>query len=785
MAGLWVADLRTEYEAPRLQTALEFLLRTLAFVPIVYLAGRGFVARGEPGLLLLGCGVAIWGTSGFVATLIVTRDVNLGMTISSLGTWFSALCHLAGMLLTVQSKRTIRATHLALIVCHALSLSVVGSVTLATLAGWLPVFFVHGQGGTVVQHVMLGSAIAIFVTAVLLLRETNRVSPSSFSYWYTCALLLITTALFGMLIQSSDYVATDWMCRATQYLSGIYMFIAALASVRDPGSPTTTHGQAIDEAHYRYGVSLAIVLATAAARLAFFPLEGSRTAVLTFYPAVVLSALYGGLGAGLLATALSAILVGVFWTEPVVRITIGPPADWLAFALYLLSGAMISCVTEAMHRARVRATVAETEVGFAAERLRAAEALAKSEAKLRAVFHALVEGVVFLNPKGEVEEANDAVQRLHGHTLQELTDPGLDPRARIIRPDGTPFPVEEQPALAALRTGAAVRDVEMGVPTSHGKIRWRLVNAQPVYDDRGKCFGAVASFFDITERKQAEEVLRDLNATLESQVAQRTAELERRARQLQKLTLELTRAEERERRRIALILHEDLQQQIAGAKFHLNLVRGRVRDDQQRTDLSSVEEMLREAIETSRSLSHDLSPAVLDMNDLAEILRWLANRVRTQHGLVVRVGISGEATLQSEALALFLFRAAQEMLFNVVKHAQAGEAAIRVRRIERYVCLCVSDRGRGFDAQELRETAGLGLLGIRERVELLGGHMKIKSAVGKGSTFRIAVPDVPEAEHRKKKTKSAACVPAVDLFRDGTHTAVGSGNRRMRGVETK
>ena len=245
------------------------------------------------------------------------------------------------------------------------------------------------------------------------------------------------------------------------------------------------------------------------------------------------------------------------------------------------------------------------------------------------------------------------------------------------------------------------------------------------------------------ERARAAVELRRLNADLECKVAQRTAQLEHRARQLQKLTLELSQAEDRERQRIAAFLHEDLQQEIAGARFHLNLLKDWAKHDPQRELVEETDRALKKALQESRSLSQDLSPAVLHMNDLRDALEWLAGRMRVQHGLTVHLIACGDVVLPAEGLATFLFRAAQEMLFNVVKHARVNEATVRVRRLGRYVCLRVSDEGRGFDPQELKETAGLGLLSIRERVELLGGRMTIKSVIGGGSRFHIVVPDGP------------------------------------------
>jgi CheY-like chemotaxis protein len=161
--------------------------------------------------------------------------------------------------------------------------------------------------------------------------------------------------------------------------------------------------------------------------------------------------------------------------------------------------------------------------------------------------------------------------------------------------------------------------------------------------------------------------------------------------------------------------------------------------------------MLKEAVEKSRSLSHDLSPAVLYQGDLGQTFEWLARRMKTQHGLTVRVNSDGGVNLESDAMRAFLYKTGQELLFNVVKHARVQEATLRLRRFGRYVALAVADRGRGFDPQGLKAAAGFGLFSIRERVELLGGHMKIRSAAGQGSTFLVVVPDDARAEDGRQR----------------------------------
>jgi CheY-like chemotaxis protein len=148
-----------------------------------------------------------------------------------------------------------------------------------------------------------------------------------------------------------------------------------------------------------------------------------------------------------------------------------------------------------------------------------------------------------------------------------------------------------------------------------------------------------------------------------------------------------------------------------------------------------------EAIGKSRSLSHELSPPGLAHNDLHETFEWLAGQVKAKHGLTVHLDVRDRVELTSEPLKILLYRAAQEMLFNVIKHAGVREAKLRLRRRGGAVCLSVSDQGQGFAVEEPGPAGGLGLGSIRERVKLLGGRMKVRSLPGKGSTFRIVVPD--------------------------------------------
>lgn len=262
---------------------------------------------------------------------------------------------------------------------------------------------------------------------------------------------------------------------------------------------------------------------------------------------------------------------------------------------------------------------------------------------------------------------------------------------------------------------------------------------------------------EIRERKQAETALRDsearlreLAATLEAQVAVRTAESDARAAQLKALALELITAEEGERRRVAQVLHDSIQQRLAAAKLRLNMIQGRISDVALLQQVRQTCELLDESMEESRSLTSQLSPLVLYELGLGAALLWLGQRMQTQHGLVVEVQAAPDANPGREETAVLLFHAVRELLFNVTKHAGVAEARVILDRTDNGIRVRVEDPGRGFDSAGATTpdvTKGtFGLFSIWERLEAIGGHLTIESAPGRGTCVSLLAPDTLAAE---------------------------------------
>jgi signal transduction histidine kinase/ActR/RegA family two-component response regulator len=233
--------------------------------------------------------------------------------------------------------------------------------------------------------------------------------------------------------------------------------------------------------------------------------------------------------------------------------------------------------------------------------------------------------------------------------------------------------------------------------------------------------------------------------TVEEQMRTLNEALEQRAVQLQVLAGALNQAEQRERRRLAQILHDHLQQILYAVRLGLARVKNRIADKDLQGSLAQLDEWLNQSIEVSRSLTADLSPPVLYDANFSTALEWLGRQVEESYGLSVEVDAGPDIDVPGEDLRVLLFETVRELLFNVVKHADAKRACVKAGWADgQRLRIVVSDRGAGFNAAtrriSRRGAAGIGLLAIRERLEIFGGSMEIESAPGRGTEIVISVP---------------------------------------------
>jgi signal transduction histidine kinase len=239
--------------------------------------------------------------------------------------------------------------------------------------------------------------------------------------------------------------------------------------------------------------------------------------------------------------------------------------------------------------------------------------------------------------------------------------------------------------------------------------------------------------------------LANLNQTLERRVAKRTAEAVEQAQKLRLLSAELSLAEEAERRRIAEMLHEDLQQLLVAARMQLAAL-CRTQDAAQREAIArEIAEVLERSFKLTRSLSVELAPPVLYEHGLAAALEWLAAETRKNYNVEVIIEADSLANPKAADVRIFLFRAVRELLLNSLKHA--GGSALHItmqRRRPDKIRIIVADDGPGFDPNSLdnkrTDSQTVGLLNIRERVSNFGGEFHINSNPKRGTRITLSLP---------------------------------------------
>jgi PAS domain S-box-containing protein len=347
----------------------------------------------------------------------------------------------------------------------------------------------------------------------------------------------------------------------------------------------------------------------------------------------------------------------------------------------------------------------------------------QSEDSLRLIIDTIPTMAWTLRPDGAVDFVN---QRWLDHTGLSLEEELKDP-TRTIHPDDLPGVMERW--LADMAAGQPSED-EMRLRQSDGECRWFLIRTVPLRDELGNIVKWFGTSTDIQDRKHAED-------SLQSSLAE-----------LRALAAHLQIVREEERTRVAREIHDELGQALTAIKLELySLIRELPRDAKQQSNRAeSIMKLADETIQQTRRIATELRPVVLDDLGLTAAIEWAAEEFQRRSGTSCILDLSEENIVIDRERATALFRILQETLTNVARHSQATRVNIQLAEEECSLVLQVSDNGKGIDNRELSAGRSLGILGMRERVLVLGGTIAISGTPYKGTTIEVRIP---KTSHKK------------------------------------
>ncbi|MDP3699900.1 MAG: histidine kinase [Hylemonella sp.] len=363
--------------------------------------------------------------------------------------------------------------------------------------------------------------------------------------------------------------------------------------------------------------------------------------------------------------------------------------------------------------------VHQVELEMQNEELRRTQVeLSSARARYFDLYQTAPVGYVTLRKDGRIEQANLAAAGMLGLSAGTLRDRPLT--AFIFSQDQDLYYLHRrQPGPAG-----DSRSCELRMVRSDGALLWVQLATMGAEGVDGTPEVRVV-MTDVTQHKQVE------------------ADLRESVQQSRRLSRRVLEAQETERRRVAMELHDELGQALTAIKINLQVGE---RFRQQTTSELNVENIriVDEALLQMRRLAYGLRPSMLDDLGLAPALRWMAEQTAQRSGLVLRFEPGGAEVRLAPDIEIAVFRIAQEALNNIVRHAQAHTVQMTLSREGGTLVLSVQDDGRGFDlaAMRARAVAGgsLGVLGMEERAMLIGAELLIESEPGQGTRLRLRCP---------------------------------------------
>jgi two-component system sensor histidine kinase UhpB len=421
-----------------------------------------------------------------------------------------------------------------------------------------------------------------------------------------------------------------------------------------------------------------------------------------------------------LALAAAAVLVAYAW--------------WVDFKAGLAATALVVPAVII-----IRNIAAQLQANARAEVERYAALLRYAEARTRTILDTAGDGILTVDELGIVRSFNRAAVRLFGYERREILGSNI---TRLIE--------EHEDRIAEkLGTGEA-KVFGVGHEVQGRRKDGTVFPLEPAVSKIGAGMKRRFTYIvrDLTERKHTEALLRQARDELERRVQERTAQLvdankalRQSEERLRHLSRQLLRTQENERRRLARELHDEIGQTLTAIKMTMQAAeRGGDSEARLKDGIGLVERILTQV----RNLSLDLRPAMLDELGLIPAVRWYLDRQSQRAGLVAYLDANCEISRLPPDLETTCFRLVQEAVTNIIRHAEAKTAWVTLRQKASELYMEIRDDGKGFDVAAARRRAthgaSLGLLGMQERVQLVGGKLSMHSAPGQGTEVRVRIP---------------------------------------------
>lgn len=359
------------------------------------------------------------------------------------------------------------------------------------------------------------------------------------------------------------------------------------------------------------------------------------------------------------------------------------------------------------------------------------------------------EGMFGVDMDGRCVFINRAGAQMLGYAPAEVLQRNMHALIHHSHPDGRHYPESDCPIFAAFRQGLPCRIDDEVLWRKDGSSFAAEYSSHPIVEqtpDGPVTTGAVASFVDISRRKEAWALLRGMNARLEARVEERT-------RQLRELAAHLETVRETERTRIAREIHDELGSLLVALKLDVGWLGKRLADRPElQCKCQGMGGLIDRAVDNVGRIITDLRPSILDHQGLWAALEWQAQEFAASASEIevdLRVHVAAGVAPPGGGLAIAVFRIFQEMLSNVARHAQARHLEIRITVDDPpdpalYVEL--RDDGIGATSEALNAPRSYGVMGMRERAAQFGGRLAIDGAPGAGTVVRLQMPLGPSAQ---------------------------------------